>query len=244
MSLPVVLIILIILWGVISLVIHNLIHKKSMVTSIGGGFIATLLLMTFAIGVWSIFKADDQELNSQKEPISESPNLETETVSQSYEQRAISILNSAKSLTDVIELVKPHMEDGVNQMPEGATAIPLWAQSNDFSWSALNEIPTTTYGKIMKDSESERGKRLCVTGTVIEIAVDRSAGLTTYNAGMMSDSFKVTRLLAIESTGDIVAQSNARFCGITIGTMSYTNAAGGTTSAPYLVGMFDLPENK
>jgi hypothetical protein len=42
----------------------------------------------------------------------------------------------------------------------------------------------------------------------------------------------------------LVADSNATFCGVIVGKVGFTNASGGTTNAPYLVGMFDLPENR
>lgn len=52
------------------------------------------------------------------------------------------------------------------------------------------------------------------------------------------------RFAAVASTGELVAQSSANFCGVTTGKYSYSNSGGGTTHAVFLVGMFDLPENK
>ena len=40
----------------------------------------------------------------------------------------------------------------------------------------------------------------------------------------MSNYSDVTRVLAIGSTGDLVEESNATFCGVVIGKVSYSNA--------------------
>jgi hypothetical protein len=96
----------------------------------------------------------------------------------------------------------------------------------------------------MKDPEAERGKRLCSLGTINQIEVDRSAGSPIYNGGLMTPGFDSVRFSAVGSSGDLVEGSGARICGIVTGKYSYSNAGGGTTHAVYLVGMFDIPQNK
>lgn len=61
---------------------------------------------------------------------------------------------------------------------------------------------------------------------------------------MNDNEFNIYRATAVESSGELVEGSNATLCGIVIGKLGYDNAAGGTTRAPYLFGMFDLPENR
>ena len=127
---------------------------------------------------------------------------------------------------------------------KGAALLAIWGAEN-MRWSELQEIPTTKYGLVMKDPDAQRGQRLCTTGQVIEIELDRSVpGKKIFGGGMYEDGGRIYRFLAVQSTGEIMAHSRARFCGVVTGQQHYPNSAGGVAHAVHLVGMFDLPENK
>jgi hypothetical protein len=97
----------------------------------------------------------------------------------------------------------------------------------------------------MKDPDSQRGQKLCANGEVIEIALDRSVpGQKVFLGGMYDDGGRIYRFIAVQSTGEIMAHSRARFCGVVTGQQHYENSMGGVAHAVHLVGMFDLPENK
>jgi len=98
---------------------------------------------------------------------------------------------------------------------------------------------------VMKDSNSQRGSRICTGGRVIEISVDNTVpGGKVFLGGMYNDAGQLYRFVAVRSTGEIVANSRAKFCGIVTGQQHYANSVGGIAHAVHLVGMFDLPENK
>jgi hypothetical protein len=141
-------------------------------------------------------------------------------------------------------MIKPTMSDEFDAFPSSAGILASWMNEKNVKISDIRSLESSTRGKILKDSFSERGKRLCISATLVEIQVDRSAGFAAYHAGLVNNYTDVTRVLAIGSTGDLVADSNATFCGVIVGKVGFTNASGGTTNAPYLVGMFDLPENR
>jgi hypothetical protein len=61
---------------------------------------------------------------------------------------------------------------------------------------------------------------------------------------LMTGSVNIVRFYAVGSSGDLVQNRPARFCGAVAGRYSYDNAAGGSTHAVAVVGLFDLPENK
>ncbi|MFV5413873.1 hypothetical protein [Acinetobacter baumannii] len=172
------------------------------------------------------------------------PAVAQPAVEKTPEQEGADKLLAAKSLPEALDLIKPIMSDEVDAFPASAGVLAIWMNSKHTTLQDIKALDSTTKGKILKDSYSERGKRLCVTGSIVEIQVDRSGNFPAYHAGIASNYSDVTRVLAIGSTGDLVAESNATFCGVVIGKVSYSNAAGGTTHAPYLVGMFELPENK
>lgn len=176
--------------------------------------------------------------------VQESKNQEKNSEeSQSSMEQAFNSSNSSKTLADAIENAKPRMTDEFDAFPAAAGVLAYWMQNNATKIGDIKNVELTKRGRILKDSYNERGKRLCVSGNVVEIQVDRSGGFPAYHAGIMNNNGDVTRVLAVGSTGDLVADSNATFCGIVIGKVGFTNAMGGTTSAPYLIGMFDLPEN-
>lgn len=140
-----------------------------------------------------------------------------------------------------ISVIKPALEDG--GLTPGAKALTLWSAERA-TWEELSAIPETKLALVMKDSEAERGKRICARGSIVEISVDRSAGSAVYFGGLITPGMSVIRFAAVKSTGELVQHSNARFCGIVTGKESYENSGGGVTHAVFAVGMFDLPENR
>jgi len=150
---------------------------------------------------------------------------------------------AAKDLAGVLKVATPLFQDTNGDVDPAAAVFALWA-ARKLDWVELQSLPATTYAKVMKDAEAERGKRMWVEGKIVEIAVDRSSGAPIYLGGLITPTSKVYRFVAVKDTGDLVQKSLARFCGVVTGRQSYANSAGGTTHAVALVGMFDLPANR
>lgn len=148
------------------------------------------------------------------------------------------------TLTTFIEGLKPKMRDTVNEHPESAGLLAYFMNLKDTKIADIQEILSTNKGKILKDSYLERGKSICINGSIVEISADRSGGFSAYTGIIIDHSMQPFAFIAIGDTGELVVQSNAKFCGITVGKMSYSNAGGGSSTAPYVVGLFDLPSNK
>jgi len=126
----------------------------------------------------------------------------------------------------------------------GAAKLAIWGAEN-MRWAELQEIQTGKYGLVMKDQDAQRGQKLCTSGEVIDIELDRSVpGNKIFLGGMFDDGGRIYRFIALQSTGEIMAHSRARFCGVITGQQHYPNSMGGVAHAVHLVGMFDLPENK
>lgn len=174
--------------------------------------------------------------------------ITTETIETSSstgaEQTLDDQLPMPPTLEGAIEAYTPNVMEFHNEFPTILGAYALWNEQIGFSWNEINLIEKTSYGKIMKDPITEYGKRLCVNGNIIEIETDRSLGEPIYNLGMTDNELNVYRATAVKSSGDLVEGSTTTLCGVVIGKLGYDNAGGGTTRAPYLFGMFDLPENK
>lgn len=82
--------------------------------------------------------------------------------------------------------------------------------------AALGGMAANTGTRGMKDSAAMRGRRLCVTGSVVQIMRDQSAPFP---------------LLAVGNTAGVVEHVTARYCGITPGIEIYTTQAGGQMTA-------------
>lgn len=150
-------------------------------------------------------------------------------------------LKGTQLLPDAIKLVAPALKDTVNEPDPGTSMLALWMGDHP-SWSAIERLPETSHARVLKDSEAERGKHICVRGTVAQIAKEQ--GTKLFSGTLVSDDGKPFFYIAAASTGDLLENSRARFCGVVTSRYSYSNVSGGTTHAVRLVGLFDLPENR
>lgn len=198
-----------------------------------------ILLATVLLTLIGCSKQSDNNENMTQPAVAQ-PEIAEKSDSEKYAE----LLASQDTLSKAVNMIKPTMSDEFDAFPSSAGILASWMNEKNVKISDIRSLESSTRGKILKDSFSERGKRLCISATLVEIQVDRSAGFAAYHAGLVNNYTDVTRVLAIGSTGDLVADSNATFCGVIVGKVGFTNASGGTTNAPYLVGMFDLPENR
>lgn len=169
---------------------------------------------------------------------------ETPQPTEDEKREAAVALIQSYTLPQAIEFAKPHMEDIQGEgVSKGTGILAFWASTN-LKWAELIELPSSKHGLIMKDSAAQLGKRLCVKGRVIEIARDKTVEQPLFTGGMFDGTGRIYRFVAVGSTGDIVGNTQAGFCGIVTGQQHYLNSAGGVAHAVQLVGLFDLPENK
>ena len=140
--------------------------------------------------------------------------------------------------------VKDKMSDTDDETSPGALLLALWS-SDRLKWPdvavAKNE---TSFALIRKDSDANRGKRMCIRGQIIQIQKEKGDGMSLFSGLMLAGSGDITSFIAAGNTGALVARSRTRLCGVVIGTYDYSNSGGGKGHAISLVGMFDLPENR
>lgn len=156
----------------------------------------------------------------------------------------------AATLQEALEHFKPLMGDTTDKHSPGAIFLASWAsRSLKFADVGLAKNETTR-ARVMKDSDAERGKRMCFGGYIVEIAkVPREAGIPGYFgnppifAGLINDYGDIVSFFAVGSTGNLVERSGARFCGVVTGRYDYQNSGGGVSHAVQMVGMFDIAEN-
>lgn len=150
---------------------------------------------------------------------------------------------AAGDLSTAVRIALPVMGDTANKPSDGALLLTAWATLHPVSDFFVAE-DETSIARVLKDSDDERGKRLCSTGSIIEIASDRLDTGKFYVGILMARGMNLVRFFAVGSTGALVQGSDARVCGVITGKFDYSNSAGGVGHSVQLVGMFDLPDNR
>jgi hypothetical protein len=80
---------------------------------------------------------------------------------------------SKTSLTEAIQAARPSMSNTVGRLDVGSALLTIWASKN-LSWRALEALPETSPALFKKDPDAERGGRLCISGTVLEIRAEKT----------------------------------------------------------------------
>lgn len=140
--------------------------------------------------------------------------------------------------------IRPDMADSRDEPSVGALVLTAWSV-NHLRWADVAvTTDETTNALAKKDPDAARGKRLCTSGSIIEINVERDPALGKFFIGLLENGGgALYRFHAVHDTGNIVQSSWARFCGVVTGLFDYANSGGGTGHAVSIVGMFDLPSN-
>ena len=148
------------------------------------------------------------------------------------------------TLEGALILSKPLMTDTHNEHSPGETVLTVWALQH-MKWADVGVVKDeTTFKLVKKDSDEEKGKRLCATGRLIQISVEKTNLGKVYSGLLITNSRDIYSFSNVGSSGSLVEEDRVRTCGIVIGNYSYSNSGGGTGHTVQLVGMFDLPENK
>jgi hypothetical protein len=154
-------------------------------------------------------------------------------------------IQAEPTLAAGLAVAKPKMEDtSKGEMDAGSSLLAIWAMKK-MRWSDVGVVKDeTSFALMQKDSEEERGKRLCVSGTIIQIEVVKTPRGKLYDGLFTDGASHLYKFMAVGSTGSLVERSYARLCGVATGTYDYPNSGGGTGHAIKIVGMFDLAANK
>lgn len=221
----------------------NFLHlkpKKTQMSAVNVG--SVILLVCVFIGTLIIcnsFLRNSTKTDTAPPVIQTTAPIKSEPVKK--EPTLADVLVQQEGLSNAIAVMRPHFTDSYSDIPK--TALMFWEWSDvKMTWKDLMKIEETQSSLVMKDSQSTRGKRICARGMVVQIFKHPEQPMFhgTFNFAYS----KFLRFLAAKSTGNLVENSPARFCGIVVGTHSYPNVSGGETQGILAVGMFDLPENK
>lgn len=139
----------------------------------------------------------------------------------------------------------PGMADTTNEASPGAAMLAIWASRRMTLEDVAVAKNETSVRLVAKDSDAARGKRMCVSGHLVEIErQDTVEGEHVFVGILQTASWDLIHFYAARDTGSLVERSRARICGVVTGRFTYSNSGGGTGHAVELVGVFDLPQNR
>ncbi len=157
---------------------------------------------------------------------------------------AAEIILTRTTLADALSFAKPLMVDVPDEASQGTVLLGLWAREH-LTWSDVKaRRDETTIARARKDPYSERGKRMCQSGKIIQIASEPAGHGHEYRGIVMNGFDEHISFVAVGSAKGLVRRSQAQFCGIVTGVLNFKNRGGGTTHSVEMVGMFDLPGNR
>lgn len=127
------------------------------------------------------------------------------------------------------------MTDTTAEIGPGAVALLATYAIARLRWADVEGQAETTFGRVEKDAQLERGKRMCATGELLRIESRTFEGRTIYVGRLRTDESDLAVFVAVGTTGELIKRSRATLCGVVIGR---------SDDAVSIVGMFDLPENR
>jgi hypothetical protein len=158
----------------------------------------------------------------------------------------LDVIRTKMTMADALIVAAPLMVDEPEETSAGTLLFTAWSVDK-LRWTdlaAAEHHDETTYGRVQKDVDKERMKRMCVHGSVIEIHAKKTDSGNFFVGLMQNYSGNLFHFYAVGSTDRVVEGVSAMFCGVVTGWYNYKNSGGGTGHAVEIVGMFPLPENR
>lgn len=144
---------------------------------------------------------------------------------------------SEPALAGVVGMLRPAFKDRQGENDPATDILVAWARRHGVDQGQLAAMPATTPEAFAKNPAAERGKRLCVSGTIFEI---RASGDTRI-VRLLTDTKDVVTALTVGDTTGLAEDRKARFCGVATGLFTYKTGEGEAVESVRAVGSFDPP---
>lgn len=153
-------------------------------------------------------------------------------------------LATAKTFKEALEMALPQFENQTDGFDLAASSFAGWANGHlEFSDVSVAR-DETSFASARKEIARARGKRLCIDGKVDRMEVIGEDDSRMNNGLLLGSQGAVFNFLAVRSAGALAPGSEARICGVVTGLRDFHDAGGKVIRSVFLVGMFDLPENR
>lgn len=100
--------------------------------------------------------------------------------------------------------------------------------------AALAKLPTTSYKKLLKDRDAEKGKVIKVRAKVLSISKDGDF----FRGQLIDNSFRSYMFVTSGSTDEIYEDSRVTLHGVVSQIQQFETRGGGTNAAPVIIGFF------
>jgi hypothetical protein len=147
------------------------------------------------------------------------------------------------TLARAIARARPLMTDRLDGSSGGTLVLLGWS-TRHLGWSDVAvDQDETSWERVIKSSDGERGKRVCVTGTILAVNPVRTDAALFWNGVLGAAHDHLFAFSAVGGMGSLEAGGRARLCGVVTGRTETREGSGRPTPAVAVVGMFDVPEN-
>jgi hypothetical protein len=148
----------------------------------------------------------------------------------------------AADLAGALAATRARIADNAEKLDAGTLILVGWS-TRHLHWPDV-AVPQdeTSFDRVQKDPDRQWGKRLCVTGSIVQISPVRTDSAHFFNGVLTAPGGRTFAFFAIGSAGALAEASRARLCGVVTAWTNHADSAGAGRTVT-LVGMFDLPEN-
>jgi hypothetical protein len=156
------------------------------------------------------------------------------------------LLAAATSPEEAVQALKPSMQqEKIGVHNDGSLLFAWWGSEHRQAIFDSDRATETSFALVQKDADEELGRRMCTKGMIVEIHKRVFEGQKFFWGLLLTrGGTNLVSFWAVGSTGRLVENNWAGFCGFVTGTYDYSNSVGGTGHAVELVGHFLLPENR
>jgi hypothetical protein len=150
------------------------------------------------------------------------------------------------TLAAEIARARPAMVDEHGTISAGTLMMIGWANRHLHLDAVEVSANETSYAQASKDPSAARGKRMCVSGKLVDLSPVRTDAYM-YSRGVLAAAGAAEQRFAfsaVGSAGSLVPGSDARLCGVVTGWIDGEDETRGPAHSVILVGVFDLPENR
>jgi hypothetical protein len=171
----------------------------------------------------------------------------TPSADEGQQNTLAALLTVATTPEAVVTLLKPSMkQENLNVHNDGSQLFAWWGAEHTQTIFDSDRATETSFALVRKDADEELGRRMCAAGMIVEIHKEVFSGRKFFWGLLVArgGTSNLVSFWAVGSTGRLVENSWAGFCGFVTGTYDYSNSSGGTGHAVEVVGHFLLPENR
>jgi hypothetical protein len=136
------------------------------------------------------------------------------------------------------------MTDTPGGVSAGTLILIGWSNRH-LQWADVDVAKNeTSYELAQTDLEHQKGKRMCVSGTIASIGPVRTDSARYWNGVLNAPGGKQIAFFGVRGNGMLQGASKARLCGVVTDAVGNADQTAHHRRAVVMVGMLDTPDNR